>query len=286
MIYINTFIQASRKNITLIELIKKLWIELAINHVLGTSAQLSYYFIFALFPFLIFLITLLSYLPISPDEMLNLFGQTIPDPAFEFIKKNVLIIEMERQGKLLYFGIITALWATSTGMTALIRALNQAYRVEDTRPFWKIRGVAILFTLGLSLFILIALILLVFGHQLGLWLAFFFRLGLFFLVLWDTLRWLSIISLLTFAFACLYYFSPNHKVDWQSIIPGSFFAVGGWIIISLGFSYYVNHFGSYEAVYGSLGAVIVLMTWLFFSAFIILSGGELNAILEKMRKTV
>lgn len=284
MIHINTLIQTWRENITLTELIKKLWSELANDHVLGTSAQLSYYFIFALFPFLIFLITLLGYLPISPDEMLNLFGQTIPDSVFEFIKKNLQLIEQARQGKLLYFGIITALWATSTGMTSLIRALNQAYKVKDTRSFWKIRGIAILFTLGLSLFILIALILLVFGHQLGLWLAFFFRLGLFFIVLWDTLRWLSIISLLTFAFACLYYFSPNSKVNWQSILPGSVFAVGGWIIISLGFSYYVNHFGSYEAVYGSLGAVIVLMTWLFFSAFIILSGGELNAVIGGIKK--
>jgi membrane protein len=178
------------------------------------------------------------------------------------------------------FGIIAALWTSSSAITAITVGLNRAYGVEESRPWWKVRIVALLLILGSSLFVIAATVLLIFGPQLGAWLASSIGLGDVFSVAWNIARWIIIPLCLIVALAVLYYFAPDVEQQWRWITPGSVCAVVGWILASLGFAYYVNNFGSYNTTYGSIGAVIVLLTWLYVTGFFILVGGELNSELE------
>ncbi len=185
-----------------------------------------------------------------------------------------------QRGGLLSLGILAALWTSSSAVTAIIDGLNRAYDVEEGRPFWKVRLMAILLTIGLSAFIIVSLILLTFGPQIGGWIADKVGLGSAFKLAWNVLRWPVIVGLLIVAMALVYYIAPDVEQQWQWITPGSIVAVIGWLLASLGFSYYVNNFGSYNATYGSIGAVIVLLTWMYVSGFFILVGGEINAEIE------
>lgn len=155
--------------------------------------------------------------------------------------------------------------------------MNRAYGVQDGRPFWKVGGIALLLTIGLPLFLLLSMGLLVFGPQLGGWMAAQIGLGALFQVLWHMLRWLVILVLLTVALAPVYSWAPAAAHAWRWITPGSVFAILATLSTSLGFSYYVTNLGAYDATYGSIGAVIVLLTWMYLTGLFILVGGEINA---------
>jgi membrane protein len=249
---------------------------------LGRAAQLAYYFLFALFPFFLFLTTLLGYLPIPDllDRILAGLAPLLPGDALRLVQDNLHQLVTGERGGLLSFGILAALWTSSSALTAIIDSLNRAYDVEEGRPFWKIRGIAILLTVGLSVFFVVALVLLTFGPPLGRWVADLVGLGEVFALSWNLVRWPVIVGLLIIAMAMLYYFAPDVEQEWKWITPGSAFAVIGWLLTSLGFSFYVNHFGSYNATYGTIGAVIVLLTWMYLTGLFVLIGGEINAEIE------
>ncbi len=246
------------------------------------AAALAYYFIFALFPFFIFLTALLAYLPIPNlmDQIIGLLAQVMPGEALTLIEKNLGALLSEPSGGLLSFGILAALWTSSSAIVAISDALNHAYNVEEGRPFWRVRGMAILLTIGLSIFIIGSIVLLMFGPQIGRWIADFVGLGRAFEIAWNILRWPVIVLLVITAIAMIYYFTPDVEQSWKWITPGSVFAVAVWLIASLGFSYYVNNFGAYDKTYGTIGAIIVLLTWMYVSGLVILIGGEINAEIE------
>jgi membrane protein len=248
----------------------------------GRAAELGYYFLFALFPFFLFLTTLLGYLPVPNllDRILELLAQFLPSEALTLIQDNVRQLITDQRGGLLSFGFVAALWTSSSAITAVMEGLNRAYEVEEGRPFWKVRGLAISLTIGLSLLVIVAMILLTFGPQIGGWIAGYMGLGGLFEAAWNLLRWPVIVAFLIFAMAVLYYFSPDVEQEWKWITPGSVWAVIGWIVASLGFAFYVNNFGSYNKTYGSIGAVIVLLTWMYVAGLIILVGGEINSEIE------
>jgi membrane protein len=263
-------------------LARRVFAELQDDDCLGRAAQLAYYFLFALFPFFLFLTTLLGYLPIPNllDRLLETLGQMLPGDALQLVQDNVRQLVTDQRGGLLSFGILAALWTSSSALTAIMDSLNRAYDVEEGRPFWKVRGLAILLTVGLSGFIVGALVLLTFGPQIGSWIADLVGLGRVFELAWNILRWPVIVGLMILAMALLYYVAPDVEQQWQWITPGSACAVIGWLLASLGFAFYVNRFGSYNATYGSIGAVIVLLTWMYVSGLFILIGGEINAEIE------
>ena len=248
----------------------------------GRAAQLAYYFLFALFPFFLFLTTLLGYLPIPNllDRIMEMLAPLLAGDALRLVQDNLHQLVTGERGGLLSFGILAALWTSSSALTAIIDSLNRAYDVEEGRPFWKVRGIAILLTVGLSAFIIVALVLLTFGPQIGRWIAELVGLGQVFAITWNILRWPVIVGLLIIAMALLYYFAPDVEQKWQWITPGSAVSVIGWLLTSLGFAFYVNNFGSYNATYGSIGAVIVLLTWMYLSGLFVLIGGEINAEIE------
>jgi membrane protein len=264
------------------ELARRVYHEIVEDDCFGRAAQLAYYFLFALFPFFLVLTTLLGYLPVPNlmDRLMEMLAQMMPGDALQLVQDNVYELVTSQRGGLLSFGILVALWTSSSAITAIMDSLNRAYDVEEGRPYWKVRLTAILLTIGLSLFIIISLTLLTFGPQIGGWIADQVGLGDVFQTAWNILRWPVIVGFIILAMALIYYLAPDVEQEWQWITPGSIVAVVGWLLASLGFAYYVNNFGSYNATYGSIGAVIVLLTWMYVSGFFVLVGGEINAEIE------
>jgi membrane protein len=266
-------------------LLKLLWHRIDEDDLPGLSAQLAYYFLLSLFPLLIVLFTLLPYIPIPHQDMLGLIRDFAPVEAMDLIEKNVHDIMNYRNGGLLSFGIIGTIWSASNGIEAIVKAFNKAYNVKESRSFIVSRGMAILLTFGMILVLILAIILPIFGREIGLFL--FSRMGYTteFIKLWDTLSRLVSAIILFLIFTGLYWIAPNVKLKCRSAFPGAAFATIGWIISSLGLTFYVGNISNYSLTYGSIGAIIVLMIWLYISAFIIILGGEINAFYsEKNRK--
>ncbi|MGM7724064.1 YihY/virulence factor BrkB family protein [uncultured Metabacillus sp.] len=263
--------------------LKELILRFTSDEVAGLAAQLSYFFLLSLFPFLIFLITLIGYLPISQDEVLGTIEHFAPGQSMLIIEQTLDQIINQRNGGLLSFGILATLWSASNGLNAIVRAFNKAYDVEETRSFLAARGMAILLTVAMVFVIVVALLLPVFGREIGLIIFSNFGFSDEFLTIWNTLRWLVSGIILFIVFSVLYYAAPNKHLHIKDGLPGSFAATIGWIAVSLAFSYYVANFANYSATYGSIGGVIVLMIWFYLSGMIIILGGELNALLYKRK---
>jgi len=249
---------------------------------LGGAAQLAYYLLFAVFPFVLFLTALLGYLPIPNlmERLLTALATLLPGEVVTLLQEHVRQLVTEQKGGVLSFGILAALWASSSAVVAITGALNRAYDVQEGRSWWKVRSVALLLTIGLSLFIVAAMVLLIFGPQLGDWLASLVGLGKIFEHLWNIIRWPVSAGMLIVAMAVVYYYAPDVEQQWKWITPGAVFAVLAMMVTSLGFSVYVSHFGSYNKTYGSIGAVIVFLTWLYLTGLCLLIGGEINAEVE------
>lgn len=258
------------------------WTAISEDNVMGYAAQLAYYFLFALFPFFIFLAALLPYIPIPNllEETMALVNQFMAEEAAKVIEQNVRDLVTRPRGGLLSFSILFALFLASNAVAAIAESLNHAYGVRESRPFWKVRGIAVLLTIVLAVLLIALVALLIFGPELGGWLARLVGLGPEFAVFWDLVRWPIVLILLMFGLALVYYFAPDVEQEWRWITPGSVLAVLTWIGASLLFRYYVEHFGEYNATYGSLGAIIVLLTWMYLTGFFLLLGGEINAEIE------
>jgi membrane protein len=257
---------------------------------LGIAAQLAYYLILALFPFILVLVSLLGTFGSEElaSEVLGYFQRVMPEQAYEIIKDftdNIISGKAEAPG-LFTFGILFTLWAASGAFAALINALNRAYDVQETRPFWKVRVIAILMTLGLSVLILIGVLLLVLGPQIGEAIANVFGLERTFLVVWEVARWPVALFFMMFTVALLYYFAPDVDQPFRWITPGGLIGIILWVLASVGFNFYVSNFGSYNKTYGSIGAVIVLLLYLYISSLTILFGATLNATLVRMKEEI
>jgi membrane protein len=266
-------------------LIKKLWHRIKEDDLPGLSAQLAYYFLLSLFPLLICLFTMLPYLPIPHQDLLSVISDFAPVEAMDLIEANLSDIMGQRNGKLLSLGVIGTIWSASNGVNAIVAAFNKAYNVKESRSFIVSNGMAILLTFGMIFVFIIAVILPVFGKEIGVFL--FSKIGYMnqFLSIWEALRWVISALVLFLIFTGLYWVAPNVKMKCRSAFPGAAFSTVGWIVSSLALSYYVDNFNNYSLTYGSIGAIIVLMIWLYITAFIIVIGGEINAFYSEKSKT-
>lgn len=244
--------------------------------VTGLSAQLAYFFLLSLFPFLLFIVTLMGFLPMDGDSIMQFLSSFLPDEVVNMIESNLKDIADSRSGGLLSIGVLGTLWSASNGVNAITKSFNKAYEVEEDRSFIVNR----LLSLGLMLIIVIvivfALILSVFGKVIGEYVFNFIGLSEF-ISSWNVIRW--VVTSLTFFIGLyvLYVLAPNEKVRLKDALWGTLFATVIWQIVSLGFSYYVDTLGNYSATYGSLGTVIILMIWFYLFGIIITTGGVLNA---------
>jgi membrane protein len=257
---------------------------------MGLAAQLAYYLILALFPFILVLVSLMGLVgnPELASNVLNYFRQVMPEEAYKLIRTYTGdVISGDRPAPYLFsFSILFTLWTASGAFAALINALNRAYDVQETRPFWKVRGIAILMTLGLSVLILVGVLLLIVGGPIGQAIAEIFGLGELFELVWNIVRWPVALFFMVFTVALLYYFAPDVDQPFRWITPGGLIGVLLWVLASAAFSFYVNNFGTYDKTYGSIGVVIILLLYLYISSLTILFGAELNATLVRMKEEI
>ncbi|KYC14003.1 MULTISPECIES: YihY/virulence factor BrkB family protein [Pseudomonas] len=247
------------------------------------ASALAYQMLFSLFPFLLFLIALIGFLHL-PDffSWLRLQSELVlPPQALEQV--NPVIDQLQQsKGGLLSVGIVIALWTASAGVRLMMSAMNAAYDVPEGRPVWKRIPLSIIYTVGIAGMLLVAAALMVLGPQVMEWIAAQVGMQEVIVTVWTILRWPAIIILMMVAVALIYYVMPDVKQQFRFITPGSVLAVVVWILASLGFAYYVKTFADYNAMYGSIGAIIVLLLYFYISAAVLLLGAEMNAVIEHM----
>jgi len=251
------------------------------DRIFGRAAQLSYYFLLALFPLLLFLINILGYVAQEGtrfrDKLLVYLAALMPGSAFALVRATVDEISVSRGTGKLSFGLLAALWAASAGMGAISDTLNTAYSVKETRRWWRVRFISVCLTIALAILILAALAIVLYGGTIGEALANRYGFGTLFTTVWTIVQWpIALIFVLT-TFNLIYNFAPNIPSQARSwITPGAFVGVALWLLVSFAFRVYLGYFDSYSVTYGSLGAVIVLMLWFYLSGVAILIGGEVN----------
>lgn len=247
------------------------------------AAALAYYFFFSLFPFVLFLLAVVTLLPSVrgiEDWLLEWAAAIIPGGAFATVEAVVRsLLDQPRRG-LVSLGVGLALWSASTALTGITSSLNVAYGVPERRPWWKVRLIAIGMVLALSFFAILAFTLAVSSGPLSAWVA--VALGPASGAALLVGHWLGALLAITLVIATIYHVCPDVDLPWRWFSPGSVLFTLGFAATSFGFSYYVTHFASYDKTYGSLGAVIILLLWLYFVAFLLLLGGEVNAHLDRI----
>lgn len=264
---------------------RRVWEEFYAGSLLTHAAALSFYFLLALFPLLLFLITILGFLTNSGNEMrASLFAQLsriAPPSASALVYATIDEVAREADGTKLSFGLVTALWVASSGVAALSESLNAMYGVKESRPYWRTRLSSIGLTVALIVLIVSPLMLMLYGGEIGEAIANHFNQGSSFITVWSVLQVPIALAFVLFSFALIYYFAPNvYDQKWYWITPGSIAGVLLWLLVSLLFRVYLRHFDSYSLTYGSLGAVVVLSLWFYLTGTAILLGGKINAEIE------
>lgn len=274
-----------RSNLAWTEIVRSTYREVMDDRCLGLAAQLAFYFLLALFPALLFVVALVGYLPIENvlAELLRAVGAVAPQELVSLLESQLDALSEGPHRSLLTLGVLGAMWSSSAAMVALIDALNHAYDVSEWRPWWKRRLVAILLTLALVTFVLIALVFLLIGPDLAIEAASWLGLAPAAAYAWQIARWPVIVMCAIMAVELVYHFAPNRRSPWAWLTPGSVVATALWIATSFGFQYYVTNFGNYTATYGAIGAGIVTMLWFYVSGVALLIGAELNGVIEQAR---
>lgn len=272
-----------RVSLTWAQILRRTFVDAIFKHnCLGLAAQLAYYFFFSLFPALIFLLAIASYFPITTlmDEIVGSLRQFAPPELIAIVTDQLRKISGDQQGGLLTLGILTALWSSSSAMTAIIDTVNHAYAVEEGRPWWKVRLVAIALTIGGAIFVLTSFALIIVGPQLANPIADAVGLGTAFEWTWNIVQWPVACALASIGIALVFYFAPDVEQQWSWLLPGTIFATILWVAASLGFRYYVVNVTHYTETYGALGGAMVLLLWFYMSGFVLLLGAVMNAKIE------
>ncbi|MGL5634678.1 MAG: YihY/virulence factor BrkB family protein [Sarcina sp.] len=249
------------------------------DDIYALASQLAYNLILAFFPFLMFIMTLIGYSNLNSEVVLDLLRRVMPLAAYQLIESTVVAVINTQQSGLLWVSILLALWTSSSGFSAVIRGVNKAYGVKETRSFIVVKLISIFSVLILAIIILATLLLFVFSNTITGLIKEYIHNPELILDMWSVAKNIVLILLMVLSFMVMYQLIPCKRLGWLNVIPGAAFTTVGWIAASAAFAYYVNHFGNYSRFYGSLGAVFIFMTWIFLTSFILILGGEVNAIL-------
>ena len=254
--------------------------------IMGRAAELSYYFLLALFPLLMFMLSLLGLLTASGETLRNglidSIARFVPASAAQLVNETLQQIMTASKGEKLALGLLGALWAASNGMGAICDTLNIAYEIPETRSWFRRRWIAVKLTIMLSSMILSAMILLLYENKIANRLAEALQLGHGFKIFVQSVEWIILLGFVLVAYELVYFYAPNiSKKKFVCGSPGGFLGMTLWMAASYGFRLYLHFFNSFSRTYGSLGAVIILMLWLYFTGISILAGGVLNARLER-----
>jgi membrane protein len=252
------------------------------DDILNLAAQQAYYFFFALFPALLFVVAVASFFPLQTltDEVVARLGGVAPAAVVQIINEQLLELGKQNSGGILTFAFLLTIWSSSGAMVSIITTLNAAYDVTETRPWWKTRLIAIALTIGIAVFVLASMFLIIAGPTLAERLANSLNLGPAFKWTWWILNWPVVFALVATAIGVVYYFAPDVEQDWVWITPGSVLATMLWLLVSLGLKVYYQLVPNANASYGAIGGIMVLMLWFYCSGIALLMGAELNAEIE------
>ncbi len=263
--------------------------EIGKDELTNKASSLAYNFMLAIFPAIIFLFTLIPYIPIAhfQDQLMSLIALVLPVEAYDAVKLTLLDIVSNQNSKLLSFGFLFALFFSTNGVHNLMQAFNKSSLITESRPWLKQRLVALYLTLLISLALILAIMIMTIGEFI------FSRLkselifkDVFWIYLLSIVRWVMLIIVYFVTISVLYRYGPAHPKKWRFFSAGSWMATILAILTFWGFSYYINNFGNYNKLYGSIGTLIVLMIWLYLNSLIILVGFELNASIDLSKRSV
>ena len=266
------------------QLLKRLYHEMDDDDVLTHSAALAFYFILALVPMIFFLTAILGFFAQSHDlqsDLLRYTAQLMPGDTYRLIRKSLQEITQYSSGFKLAFGLMLALWSGSGGISSIMDALNRCYNIKELRPWWKRRLAAVGLTIAISALTIVALLIILYGGNIVDFIGSYVGLSTAAVMMWHFAQWPIAFLFVVTAFALLYYWGPDSRQAWHWISPGSLAGVLVWIGVSMLFRVYLHFFNTYSKTYGALGAVIVLLFWLYISGFAILLGGEINSEIAK-----
>jgi membrane protein len=253
------------------------------DNVSALSSQLTYYTILSFFPFIMFLLTLLSFTPLTHQDVISQVDELFPTEIYTFIVAILNEMAKKQSNALLSLTVLFTIWSASRGILAIVKSLNIAYRLNETRSGIFIRLASFLYTIIFAIAILISLVLLIFGNRLLDLIDNYLLIPINIIDLIQTMRYILPMLILFIFFIIIYNAIPNRRISIKEVIPGSIFASLGWIVASIGFSIYVDHFGNFT-MYGSLAGIIILLLWLYLCSNIIMIGGEINALLVEIKK--
>jgi membrane protein len=254
------------------------------DELLTRAAALSFYFIFALFPMALSLMAILGLMAQTQDlhtSLLGEFGELAPSSALGLIEDTIRELSQHSSRWKLAFGLLLALWSGSSGMSSIIDALDRCFGVRDSRPYWLRLLISLSLTATISALTLAALAIVLFGGGLVEFLGSSIGLSHFAVVVWQIAEWPIALIFVLFSLDLVYYLAPDTRGRWRWLTPGSVVGVVAWVAASLLLRAYLHFFNSYSRTYGSLGAVMVLLLWLYLTGLAILMGGKINAEIER-----
>jgi len=266
------------------DLLIHLLVKVKRDDIFALASQQSYYLILAFFPFVISLASLIGYINFGYNDIMGGLRNVLPTSVFELTKSTIKDVLGTQRTGLFSVSIIISLWMSSAGFKGVIKGINKAYNITENRSYFKRTAIAFASTIGLALTIFMALVILVFGKVLSDYIISVVDFNELVSFIWIILRSGVMIIILIFAFSAIYRFTPAKRLNWREVLPGAVVAALGWMILSFGFSFYINNFNNYSRFYGSLAAVFILMLWIFLISIIFIFGVEINSVLVEKRE--
>lgn len=271
------------KNISKMDLLIHLIVKVKNDDIFALASQLAYYLVLSFFPFIVFLLSLLSIVKIDIFEVTNWLKELLPGNVYELVQGLIEEIFNNQNAGVLGLSIFVAIWVASSGFRGVLKGVNKAYNLNECRSFINRTITAYVSTIALALTILLALIVLVFGGVVQEHLIGILPFKEIITIIWSLIRYGIILFVLFIVFAAIYRYTPCKKLKWREVIPGALVSTIGWVVISIGFSFYINNFNNYSKFYGSLAAVFILMIWIFLTCIILIFGVEVNSVLSYHR---
>lgn len=272
------------KLLVVVEFVRGLMRRYKEHEVASLGAHITYYGILSFFPFMIFLLSIFAFTPIAHDEFLSYLTSVLPISMYDFVYGTIHHLLVYRSETLLSVGAIGAIWTASAGVRILIRGINKAYGCKETRPYWRVKLMAIFYTIIVAIIIVLSSLLLIFGNTLGSYLYVILGVSKFSKFTWDLIRMLTPIGPIYISFILIYKYTPNKRNLCDIVYPGAIFSTIGIYFFSYLFSIYVDNFGKFNQMYGSVGGVFFLFTWLHVCSLLMLIGAEINGQIQEMSK--
>lgn len=268
------------------QIVSRIWRASNDDEIYDRAAELAYYFLFSLFPALIFLSAMFGLFATTRTQsnvvLMLYLSKVIPPGAFGIVANAFTTTARNANGGKVLFGAITALWAATYGMSSAQTILNSVFQVKETRPYWKVKMIALALTLAIFVLVFCSMMLLLLGDYL---IKLFIHdqfVNHSIVIAWKVIQVIASLFFMSLVFSLTYHWGPNRKGNkWRWVSPGSIVGICGWLVVSIGFRIYLHFFNSYAILYGSVGTVIILLTWFYVSGLMLLLGAEINAVIER-----